>query len=100
MTTLTLRRALLAAMLVATAAVGACNTAEGIGKDVEFHRRRRQGHRQRRQEVDHSTGAAGAGRRDASADASAGIFAAPLLRPGRWSGWWSSRLQRGTAVGS
>lgn len=35
MATLTLRRALLAAMLVATAAVGACNTAEGIGKDVE-----------------------------------------------------------------
>lgn len=35
MTILTLRRALLAAMLVATAAVGACNTAEGVGKDVE-----------------------------------------------------------------
>jgi predicted small secreted protein len=35
MTTVMLRRALLAAMLVATAAVGACNTAEGIGKDVE-----------------------------------------------------------------
>lgn len=34
-TTITLRRALLAAMLVATAAVGACNTAEGVGKDVE-----------------------------------------------------------------
>jgi predicted small secreted protein len=35
MTTRTLRRTLLAAMLIATAAVGACNTAEGIGKDVE-----------------------------------------------------------------
>ncbi|HYN39042.1 MAG TPA: entericidin A/B family lipoprotein [Rhodospirillales bacterium] len=35
MTTITLRRALLAAMLVATAGLGACNTAEGVGKDVE-----------------------------------------------------------------
>jgi predicted small secreted protein len=34
-TTITLRRTLLAAMLVATAALGACNTTEGVGKDVE-----------------------------------------------------------------
>lgn len=33
--TITLRRAVLASMLVLTAAVGACNTAEGVGKDVE-----------------------------------------------------------------
>ncbi len=35
MTAIALRRALLAAMLVAAAAVSACNTAEGVGKDVE-----------------------------------------------------------------
>lgn len=33
--TVALRRALLAFMLVLTAAVTACNTMEGVGKDVE-----------------------------------------------------------------
>lgn len=34
-TTISLRRALLASALVMTAALGACNTVEGVGKDVE-----------------------------------------------------------------
>ena len=70
---ITLRRALLAAMLVATAAVGACNTAEGVGKDVESAGDAVQGHGQGRQEEDVTRHrVAGAGRPEVRRGATAG----------------------------